>query len=359
MYWLLEVVRVRELCVLVVQLVVELRQPEVRLRKLLLGPRQFAELLVEVGEQQGQDDREKADEQHVVLQRGFRTRLLGLVGGVDDRVELGHLRRAELYVAEQCVVDGGLRVLEGVGEVAGGIAHPGERLQGGVLLGGVADVGDRRETVVFQGEPVVVPFLEEAAERIGDLGVMGRVRLDLSQQLGKQRLRLVEPALADEPSGPVGAVGVGGGIEHHHQRIAVQGRLPVVFLLVADGGVVAEKTVVGLVIERQKRRRQRFPPGSVQNAFRLDALSGKGVELCQPQPRGVGLRRVVQLPGDGEVPFGVADGRVEFVFPELVAQPGVDFILLPGESPVTCSVRRSSSIRSSRFRSKTPLFSST
>lgn len=38
----------------------------------------------------------------------------------------------------------------------------------------------------------------------------------------------------------------------------------------------------------------------------------------------------MQLPGDGEVPFGVADGRVEFVFPELVAQPGVDFILLPG-----------------------------
>ena len=69
-------------------------------------------LLINVDEQQHEEQRQDADQDQVVLQLGFGLGLLGLVDRVDDRIELRHLGRAELHVAEYRIFDGRLRVLE-------------------------------------------------------------------------------------------------------------------------------------------------------------------------------------------------------------------------------------------------------
>ena len=310
------------------QFVVELHQAPVRPRQLLLDAVQLVYLLINVDEQQHEEQRQDADQDQVVLQLGFGLGLLGLVDRVDDRIELRHLGRAELHVAEDRIFDGRLRVLESPRKIALVVVHQCQRVERGVLLHRALRIGDRREHEIFLFRLRVFVQPVETAVGIGRLRVERRVLADLFQQLVEDRPGFVHLAVSHEFVAQVYPVAERSRVGNHHQRVPVDIHFVQVAALAAQRGIVLEITVVGLVVDRKQVAREFGRSDGAEYLVRLDAHARKRVELGEVHVRQVGQPFVVQLPGDFEVPFDVADGRIQLVFPEFFVQLRIDLVFL-------------------------------
>ena len=205
-----------------------------------------------------------------------------------------------------------------------------ERLEGGVLLRGVPDVGHRRQHVVLPRQPVVPAAAVETAHRIGALGVELRIGFETVQKPEQPDLHFVRLVAAAHLGEPVELVTHRNRVGKHDHRILIAFLQLAEVSLSAESHVLLVETVVSLVIGRQHVAGHRPAVDRIQHPLRLDGHARRRVEFRQADSRKTALAAVAQTARQQDIALHVADGRVEFVLVEFAEQPVVDLVLLRG-----------------------------